>query len=508
MSTIITKGAMLIPLLVAGFSVMAQYAGKGISPQNPLVAAYAPSMAAGTSQATPANSVTTPPAAQRNEDSTTTRFENNAGILDEYIRQAFTNNKGLKDQRFQLDKSLAALQEAKSLFGPSVTFLGNYTKAGGGRTIDMPIGDLLNPVYSSLNQLTNSHQFPQVDNVSVLLNPDNFYDAKFRTSLPLINAEIYYNQQIKKADLTRQQAAVNVYKRQLVQDIKTAYFQYYQASQAVSIYRNALSLIQESIRINESMVRNGVRNNTALYRSQTEKEKTDASISKALNEQQNARAYFNFLLNRDLNADIALDSSLLINLPPTLAVGNISAREELQQYKSAATAYRLNEKLQKAYIIPRLSTFLDLGSQSTAFRFDDKSRYYLFGVNLEWTLFGSHKYKYRIKQATLDIQAIENATAQTTDALQLQLYQAGNNYRTALRNLTTAESQLSFAQRYYRDQLKVYKEGQLLYIELVDAQNQLTQAQLQMAVSQAAVQTAYAGVERAQASYNIESVQP
>ncbi|WP_343746830.1 TolC family protein [Chitinophaga sp.] len=501
MSTIITKGAMLIPLLVAGCSVMAQYAGKGISPQNALVAAPGMSYPA-------ADSAAVLPA-KPGHDSSSAHTDHAAGILDEYIREAFSNNKGLKDQRFQLDKSLAALQEAKSLFGPNITFMGNYTKAGGGRTIDMPIGDLLNPVYASLNQLTNSHQFPQVDNVSVLLNPDNFYDAKFRTSLPLINAEIYYNQKIKKEELTRQQAAVNVYKRQLVQDIKTAYFQYYQASQAVAIYRNTLSLIQESIRINESMVRNGVRNNTALYRSQTEKEKTDAAISKALNEQQNARAYFNFLLNRDLNRDIALDSSLLVNPPAPLAgSNNISGREELQQYKSAATAYRLNEKLQKAYIIPRLSTFLDLGSQSTAFRFDDKSRYYLFGVNLEWTLFGSHKYKYRIKQATLDIQAIENATAQTTDALQLQLYQAGNNYRTALRNLTTAESQLSFAQRYYRDQLKVYKEGQLLYIELVDAQNQLTQAQLQMAVSQAAVQTAYAGVERAQASYNIESVQP
>lgn len=487
MSTFITKGAMLIPLLVAEFSVMAQYAGRGVNPEVALAVASA--LPRDTTQSTIS------PEKQRGGNQ-----------LDEYIQQAFVNNKGLKDQRFQLDKSLAALQEARSLFGPNVAFLASYTKAGGGRTIDMPIGDLLNPVYKSLNQLTSSHQFPQVDNVSVLLNPDNFYDAKLRTSLPLINAEIYYNQQIKKEQITRQQAALNVYKRQLVQDIKTAYFQYYQASQAVAIYRNALSLIQENIRINESMVRNGIRNNTALYRSQTEKEKTDAAISKAQNEQQNARAYFNFLLNRELNTGIVLDSNLLTHLQP-IPDGDVSGREELQQYKSAATAYRLNEKLQKAYIIPRLSTFLDLGSQSMGLHFDDKSRYYLFGVNLEWTLFGAHKYKYRIKQANLDILANDNVTAQTTDALQLQLYQAGNNYRTALRNLGTAQSQLSFAERYYRDQLKVYKEGQLLYIELLDAQNQLTQAQLQMAVSQAAVQTAYASVERAQASYNIESVQ-
>ena len=425
-------------------------------------------------------------------------------ILDQYIQSAFSNNKGLKDQNFQLTKSMLALQEAKSLFGPNVSLLGSYTKSSGGRTIDFPIGDIMNPVYNSLNQLTNSHDFKSLDNVHVQLNPDNFYDAKVRASLPLINAEIYYNQKIKKEQISQQQAAVNVYKRELVRDIKTAYYQYYQAAQAVSIYNNALSLINENIRINESMVRNGMRNNTALYRAQTEKEKTDADINKAINARQNAKAYFNFLLNRSLDENVTLDSSLLIT-PAQLPGKDINDREELAQYKSATTAYRLNEQLQRAYLVPKLSTFIDLGSQGMGAKFNQDTRYYLFGVNLEWNLFASHKYKYKIKQAANDVQTITNAAAQTTDQLRLQLYEAVNNYQTATLNFKTAQSQLSFAERYYRDQMKVYKEGQLLYIELLDAQNQLTQARLQTAVAQAAVQTAYASVERAQASYNIDN---
>lgn len=425
-------------------------------------------------------------------------------VLDQYIQSAFSNNKGLKEQNFQLTKSLLALQEAKSLFGPNVSLLGSYTKSSGGRTIDFPIGDIMNPVYNSLNQLTNSHNFKSLENVSVQLNPDNFYDAKVRTSLPLINAEIYYNQKIKREQITQQQAAVNVYKRELVRDIKTAYYQYYQAAQAVAIYNNALSLINENIRINESMVRNGMRNNTALYRAQTEKEKTDADINKAINTRQNSKAYFNFLLNRGLDENVTLDSTLLIT-PAQLPGKDINEREELAQYKSATTAYRLNEQLQRAYLIPKLSTFIDLGSQGTGATFDKSTRYYLFGVNLEWNLFASHKYKYKIKQAANDVETITNAASQTTDQLRLQLYQAVNNYQTALRSFKTAQSQLSFAERYYRDQMKVYKEGQLLYIELLDAQNQLTQAQLQTTVAQASVQTAYAAVERAQASYNIDN---
>ena len=451
MYTSITKGSLLIPLLAAGFSSTAQNT-----------------------------------------------------VLDKYIQTAFSNNKGLKDQHFQLTRSMLALKEAKSLFGPNVSFLGSYTKSAGGRTIDFPIGDIMNPVYNSLNQLTSSHNFKPLENVAVQLNPDNFYDAKVRASLPLINAEIYYNQKIRREQLSQQQAALNVYKRELVRDIKTAYYQYYQASQSVAIYNNALSLIRENIRINESMVRNGVRNNTALYRAQTEKEKTDADMNKAINARKNSKAYFNFLLNRGLEEDITLDSSLLV-MPDHLPGMDINGREELAQYKSAANAYRLNEQLQRSYLVPKLSTFIDLGSQGMGANFNRDTRYYLFGVNLEWNLFSSRKYKYKIQQAANDVQTVSNNAAQTTETLQLQSYQAINDYQTAVLNFKTAQSQLSFAERYYRDQMKVYKEGQLLYIELLDAQHQLTEAQLQTSVAGAAVQTAYAAVERAQASYNINN---
>ncbi len=223
--------------------------------------------------------------------------------LDKYVTEALQNNNGVKEQQFQLEKSLQALNEAKTLFLPSVTMLGSYTKAAGGRTIDIPIGDLLNPAYQTLNQLTNTHNFPTLENASVLLNPDNFYDVKFRTSMPLINAEVYYNKNVKKLAITLQQAAVNVYKRALVKDVKVAYYHYYQARQAVAIYKEALQLIEKNITVNESLLRNGVRTSTSLTRAQTEKQKVNAQISQAENAVKNAQAYFNFLLNKPLTSE-------------------------------------------------------------------------------------------------------------------------------------------------------------------------------------------------------------
>lgn len=422
-------------------------------------------------------------------------------VLDGYIQEALQSNQGLKQQEIYLDKALNALKEARGLFLPNLSLLGNYTKAAGGRTIDIPIGDLLNPVYSSLNEITQSHSFPQVQNASVQLNPDNFYDARIRTALPLINAEIWYNKKIKKEQITQQQAAVNVYKRELVKNIKTAYFQYYQAEQSIAIYKSSLALVNESIRVNESLVRNGVRNNTALTRSQAEKEKIDASITQCINNARNARSYFNFLLNRDLAAEIVIDSALF-DTDPAVST-DVKMREELTQLQKGMAAYGLVEQMQRSYLIPKLSTFLDLGSQGFNFDVNNKTRYYLWGINLQWDLFAGGQHRYKSQQAKNDKQALEAQYNETEKALEMQSQQASNNFNTAIANYRSAQKQVQLANKYYNDQLRVYKEGQLLYIELVDAINQYTTAQLQLSLSQAVMLGAAADIERTQASYTL-----
>jgi outer membrane protein TolC len=423
--------------------------------------------------------------------------------LDGYIQQSLKSNQGVHQQNFQLERSIYALKQARALYLPSVSLLGTYTVAGGGRTIDFPVGDMLNPVYSTLNKLTESNEFPTLKNESILLNPNNFYDAKFRTALPLVNAEIWYNKQIKQVQITQQQAALNVYKRELVKDIKTAYYQYYQADKAVNIYKNALALVNENIRVNESLLRNGVRNSTALTRAQAEKQKIEASLNSAENSRNNARSYFNFLLNRSLDEVIILDELSVKSIEQS-AVTGVDQREELQQLRAAETIYGISRKMQQSYIVPKLNTFVDVGSQGFNFRFDNNSKYYLAGLNLQWDLFAAGQNSYKVKQAELDVKATHEKLDQTEKALQLQWSQVRNNYNTAMANYKSAEKQLQLAEKYYNDQLKVYKEGQLLYIELLDAQNQLTNSQLQSSVAFAQVLIAGAEMERTTAAYPLD----
>ena len=78
----------------------------------------------------------------------------------------------LQQQQFALEKSMYALKEAQSLFLPKVSLQADYFLAGGGRTVDFPAGDILNPVYATLNQLTEGNNFPTVENQRILLNPN------------------------------------------------------------------------------------------------------------------------------------------------------------------------------------------------------------------------------------------------------------------------------------------------------------------------------------------------
>lgn len=426
-------------------------------------------------------------------------------LLEHYIREAFTRNQGLQQRNFQLDKSLYALQEAKSLFYPSVSLVGDYTRADGGRTIDIPIGDLLNNVYSSLNQLTGSNSFPQLKNQSVLLNPDNFYDAKLHTTLPLINTEIWYANKIRSESITLQQAAVNVYKRKLVKDLKTAYYQYYQSCRAVEIYKAAMLLVDENIRVNKSFIANGVTNTTALTRSQAEQQKILTNITSAENQRTLSKAYFNFLLNNPLNDSILLDSTTYAtaSLLPVTDTGTITKREELQQLEQQKKIAGLQYKQYNSYLIPKLSTFLDLGSQGFNWSVDNKSRYYLWGVHLQWDIFTAGQQKHKAQQAAMEIKTVDAAYNEAYSSLQLALTTAYNNYHTAVANYQNAQTQLGLSEKYYRDQFKVYKAGQLLYLELLDAQNQLTSARLQVAVAFAGVQTSMADIELQAAAYQL-----
>ena len=423
--------------------------------------------------------------------------------LEQYIRTGLNNNETIRQQQFLLTKSLYALKEAKSLFLPSVGFNATYTLAGGGRTVDFPVGDLLNPVYKTLNQMTGTNNFPQVQNQSILLNPDNFYDAKIRTTYPILNAEIEYNRKIKTQQYSLQQIEINLYKRELVKEIKNAYYKYLQACEAVNIYETALSLVKENLRVNTSLFNNQKVNRTAVVRSDNEVSKYTAQLESSIQTRNNAKAYFNFLLNSDLDSEIITDSITAVPADLFLTDTTVAKREELGKLKEAIAINQNITALAKSYKRPKLNSFVDLGSQAFDFKVNNKSFYYLAGISLEWNIFSGNKNKYKIRQAEADGKVLQSQTGYVEQQLKLQLTTSNNLFKAVIAEYNAAQSQVASSQKYYNDMFRLYKEGQALFIELLDAQNQLVTAQLQLNISLFDTWIKATEIERSNASFTI-----
>ena len=436
---------------------------------------------------------------------TTLAFESSGqDRLQDYITEGLGSNQSIQQQNFLLERNVLALAEAKTMFLPSVSFSTAYNKASGGRTIDFPTGDLLNGVYSTLNQITGANAFPNLKNQSIQLFPDNFYDAKFRTTMPLINAELVYNRRIKAQEVDLQKAEVLVYKRELVKEIKTAYYQYAKAINAVKIYESSLGLVQEGKRINQVLFDNEKVNRTGLIRSTNEVAKINASLISARQTMESARNYFNFLLNRPLTDSVEIDSISRLPQLDLLLTGDVAGREELFKLRTAQDINTNLTSLAKSYIIPKVGTFIDLGSQAFDFKFNHQSRYYFWGVSLEWDLFSFGKNNYRIKKALAEQKGIAAQTDYISHQLLTELKVRQNQMQSAVAQYQSAQSQLKTAQTYYNDQLKLYREGVAIYIEVLDAQNQLINARLDANIALFDTWITQALIERASASFTFQ----
>ncbi|GGF29030.1 TolC family protein [Flavobacterium limi] len=419
--------------------------------------------------------------------------------LDSYIQTGLKNNEVIRQHNFDISKSMYALKEARALFYPTVSLNGSYTKADGGRTIDIPIGDMLNPVYSTLNQITNSNTFPMLENQSVLINPDNFYDAKIHTTMPLLNFEIIYNKRIKTQQTTLQKIELEIYQRELVKEIKIAYYKYLQSVEGVKIYEDALALVKENQRVNQALFRNEKINRTAVLRSDNEVIRIQANLETARQTSNNARSYFNFLLNQKLDTTIETDEG---ESPPIDAITeNTQNREELQKLTQAKEINENVSKLTNSYWLPKVNGFADFGIQDFDFEVDKNSRYYFAGVGLEWNIFSGNKNKYKLKQVEEDQKKISSHTDNVKQQLLLQFQVSQNNLKSALEQFYADKNQKVASKKYNDDITKLYKEGQAIYIELLDAQNQWVNAQLNTNISLYNSWIAFAELERANATF-------
>ncbi len=179
----------------------------------------------------------------------------------------------------------------------------------------------------------------------------------------------------------------------------------------------------------------------------------------------------------------------------------LANREEFLRLKSYQHILASNLKWDRAYLVPKLNAFYDIGFQGFGVHFNSSQFYQLAGVQLLWPLFKANDNKYKIRQAVIDIQSIDEQYQQLTEQLTLEQTTTLNNYNSALQALRSLTDEVGSTRETYRLAEKRFDEGQALQIELIDARSQMTNAELRYSLGQLNVLNRAADLERVTASY-------
>jgi outer membrane protein TolC len=146
--------------------------------------------------------------------------------------------------------------------------------------------------------------------------------------------------------------------------------------------------------------------------------------------------------------------------------------------------------------LPKLNGFIDLGSQASDWKYNDRSRYYFLGLQLDIPIFTGGSHLYKIKKSKLDVELQKSQLTYVQQQLNLSANVAKNSIKSHYQNYQSAVQQTTAAKAYLDLIDRGYKEGINTFIETLDARNQLTISQIQELISKYDLMASIAVYER------------
>jgi len=443
----------------------------------------------------------------------TAGMEAETGILGNYVREGLAGNLVLKQEALSLEKSLQALKEARGMFLPSVSIEARYSRAGGGRDIEFPVGDLINPIHSTLNQLLAGMGKPPVfpadlKNEVIPFLRETEHETKLRVVQPVFQPALYYNYRIRTRVKNLQAAKLNAFKRQLVLDIKKAYFDYLKTLKVKELLDGTRLLLEENLRVSRSLFENHKRTEEVVFRSKAELSGLEQQIAEAEKGSRMAAAYFNFLLNRPLDTPIEIEEHFQSLFPHDNAIGleqlernALEHRDELRQLYNAIDAGREAMKLYKSSALPTITAVIDYGFQGEKYRFDRDHDYWMASLVMSWNLFRGGRDRAEMEQAALEKKRLEVQFTELENKIRLQVRETYYDLLVARKAVVSTKERLNSREEVFHIVSKKYEQGMVPQIEHIEARNGYTAAAINNIIALFDYYSAEARLEQASAFY-------
>jgi outer membrane protein len=436
--------------------------------------------------------------------------------LKDYILLGLQGNLAVQQENLSLEKSLEALKEAKGLFFPDISIQARYSRAGGGRLIEIPIGDLTNPVFLSLNQLYSFHgiitNFPtNLPNEVVPFLRKSEQETKLRLIQPVFQPALIHNLRLRSSLAKSEKAKVAALKRQLIADIKSAYFTYLKTLQVEKLFEKTLDLLEENLRVSQTLFRSGKTTEDIVFRAQAEIADLNQKMAEAKKNTLMSSGYFNFLLNRDLAEGINTDFDTSLEAATidfeTAAKSALLQRDEFSQLHSALKATGSQISLAGSGALPSLSMVVDLGFQGEKYALGPDDDFWMASLIFQWTIYDGSQTKAKKAQVSLEKKRLEMQLTELKNQILLQVSNAFHTLKAAEEAVQAAKEREKSARESFNIVEKKFNHGAAPQIEYIDARTTLTSASISAILARFDYLISNAALERAAALINLEDYQ-
>jgi outer membrane protein TolC len=432
-------------------------------------------------------------------------------VVDGLVADALAANLELDGAGAGVAQRLAALDQARALYLPSLDFTGRYSRADGGRTIDFPVGDLLNPVYASLNQITGSARFPAVQNQEINFQRTREQVTGVTFTQPLYDPRITAGRAAAQSQYEAAAAGRVALAGRIERDMREAYYRWLQSRAQIDILQATLELASENRRVNDSLLRNGKITRDLVFRAEADELEVQQAQLGARNTERLAQSYVNLLRNAPFdralpvmvveNADIeTLRSGLRLRsgLNPDLHALQDTAlahRSELAQWDAVQAAAAASERLARAAFRPKLAFALDLGTQGDTYGFSSDDRYLLASLVLKFNLFAGGADEAGVTGARAAMREARANRDLEEQQIRLQVQQSLQDLDLAIASLDTAAKRVQAADGAFRIASRKRDLGQINQAEFIDSRRAMTDAQLNLNVTRFAALGSIAELE-------------
>jgi outer membrane protein len=430
--------------------------------------------------------------------------------LNYYLQVGLENNLALQQKQASYEKSMLAVKEARRMFYPGISFNARYSIADGGRVIEFPVGDLLNPVYSTLNALTMSDYFPQIENREFTVLRSREHETKLQLIQPIFNTGLHYNYKIRSELSQASRVDVDRFKRYLVAEIKKAYFNYLQTLRMEELAFETRELLEENVRVSNKLFENQKVTSDVVYRSQAELSNIDQLIAEVEKNRKVARSYLNFLLNRPLETPLydprEVQDTVIVSDLELAKDHALDWREELDLLDHYLDASAYNLKIIRSQNYPMLLAAVDYGFQGKKYRFTADDDFVIASFVLKWDIFSGFQNRARIKQAVVETELLKQQKEEAEQQIRLEVTQAYYDLKAAVQSIRSSGMECIHARKAFRLVDRKYGEGMASLIEYMDARTAMTSAEINRIISRFDLQVKLAEYERTTASFDFSIV--